>query len=99
MSLKGLILPAVSAPQHCTKVLRRFAYPPLPGPTRDCAVNPAGGRMRQQADDFSDHYEALQLSPNADSETVDRVYRILAKRYHPDNQQTGDAARFGMIAD
>ena len=55
--------------------------------------------MRQQADDFSDHYEALQLSPNADSETVDRVYRILAKRYHPDNQQTGDAAKFGMIAD
>ena len=55
--------------------------------------------MRQTADGSSDHYEALQLSPNADSETVDRVYRILAKRYHPDNQQTGDATKFGMIAD
>jgi len=55
--------------------------------------------MRQTADGSSDHYEALQLSPNADSETVDRVYRILAKRYHPDNPQTGDATKFGMIAD
>ena len=54
--------------------------------------------MKQDADGFSDHYEALQLSPNADSETVDRVYRILAKRYHPDNQETGDAAKFGTIA-
>jgi hypothetical protein len=54
--------------------------------------------MKQEADGFSDYYEALQLSPNADSETVDRVYRILAKRYHPDNQQTGDAAKFGRIA-
>ena len=29
---------------------------------------------------------------------MDRVYRILAKRYHPDNQQTGGAAKFGRIA-
>jgi curved DNA-binding protein len=54
--------------------------------------------MKQPSDGFSDHYETLQLSPNADSETVDRVYRILAKRYHPDNQQTGDAAKFAPIA-
>ena len=55
--------------------------------------------MKQSSDGFSDHYEALQLSSNADSETVDRVYRILAKRYHPDNQQTGDAEKFARIAD
>jgi len=55
--------------------------------------------MQQRADGFSDHYEALQLSPNADSETIGRVYRILAKRYHPDNQQTGDSAKFATIAE
>src|SRR5436190_17863011 len=55
--------------------------------------------MQQRADGFSDHYEALQLSPNADSETISRVYRILAKRYHPDNQQTGDSAKFATIAE
>jgi curved DNA-binding protein len=46
---------------------------------------------------FVDHYEVLQLSPNATAETVERVYRILAKRYHPDNQETGDAAQFQAI--
>jgi curved DNA-binding protein CbpA len=55
--------------------------------------------MKQPTDGFSDHYEALQLSRNADRETVDRVYRILAKRYHPDNQETGDASKFAMIAE
>ncbi len=47
---------------------------------------------------FEDLYESLQLSPNADIETVERVYRILAKRYHPDNLETGDLERFGEIS-
>src|ERR1700691_3278176 len=38
---------------------------------------------------FVDLYEALQISPNADPETIHRVYRILAQRFHPDNQETG----------
>jgi curved DNA-binding protein len=48
---------------------------------------------------FHDYYEALQLSPNADAETISRVYRILAKRYHPDNPDTGNAEKFATIAD
>ncbi len=43
---------------------------------------------------FVDYYEVLQLSPNASAETVERVYRLLAKRYHPDNQDTGDVEKF-----
>jgi len=46
---------------------------------------------------FIDHYEVLQLSPNATAETVERVYRFLAKRYHPDNQDTGDVEQFSAI--
>lgn len=46
---------------------------------------------------FIDHYETLQLSPNASGETVERVYRLLAKRYHPDNQDTGDAQKFSEV--
>jgi hypothetical protein len=46
---------------------------------------------------FVDFYEVLQLSPNANSETVERVYRLLAKRYHPDNQATGDANVFAQV--
>ena len=39
---------------------------------------------------FVDYYEILQISPNADPETIHRIYRILAQRFHPDNQQTGN---------
>lgn len=46
---------------------------------------------------FPDYYDALQLSPSADHDTVDRVFRHLAKRYHPDNTESGDAERFSRI--
>jgi curved DNA-binding protein CbpA len=46
---------------------------------------------------FSDYYENLQISPNADMEMVERVFRMLAKRYHPDNIQTGDAEKFNIL--
>ena len=47
---------------------------------------------------FVDYYEILQLSPNATADTVERVYRILAKRYHPDNQETGDGIQFAELS-
>lgn len=50
-------------------------------------------------DDTHDYYEVLQVSPHADSETIDRVFRHLAKRYHPDNQETGDAERFNLLVE
>jgi curved DNA-binding protein len=46
---------------------------------------------------FTDHYEVLQLSPNATADTIERVYRMLAKRYHPDNLETGDSNKFNEI--
>lgn len=46
---------------------------------------------------FVDYYEILQLSPKATAEMIERVYRILAKRYHPDNQDTGDAVAFSDV--
>jgi curved DNA-binding protein len=44
-----------------------------------------------------DYYEDLQVSPNADLETIERVYRLLAKRYHPDNSSTGNSEKFSII--
>lgn len=49
------------------------------------------------ANDPNDYYETLQISPNADPETIHRVYRILAQRFHPDNQETGEALRFRSV--
>jgi curved DNA-binding protein len=45
----------------------------------------------------TDYYELLQISPNAEPDTIQRVYRLLAQRYHPDNQETGNAAKFRLI--
>ncbi len=47
--------------------------------------------------DFIDYYELLQISPNAEVETINRVYKMLATRYHPDNTETGDLARFLLL--
>ena len=44
-----------------------------------------------------DLYEVLQVSDTAEPETISRVYRIFAQRYHPDNQETGNEARFREI--
>src|SRR6185295_7732701 len=44
-----------------------------------------------------DYYDVLQVSTNADPETINRVFRLLAQRFHPDNQQTGDEERFRTI--
>jgi curved DNA-binding protein CbpA len=46
---------------------------------------------------FNNYYEDLQVSVNADIETIERVYRLLAKRYHPDNNGTGNAEKFNII--
>jgi curved DNA-binding protein CbpA len=45
-------------------------------------------------DDFIDFYEAMQISPNAEPETVHRVYKLLAARLHPDNPETGNLDAF-----
>jgi len=46
---------------------------------------------------FVDYYELLQISPNAEPETVHRVFKMLAQRYHPDNPETGDTTRFLLL--
>ena len=55
------------------------------------------GASMRTADDFIDYYEVLQISPKADLETIQRVFRMQAARYHPDNKQSGDAERFLLL--
>jgi hypothetical protein len=56
------------------------------------------GASLRAPDDFIDYYEVLQISPKADVETIHRVFRMQAARYHPDNKQTGNAERFMMLS-
>jgi hypothetical protein len=44
-----------------------------------------------------DYYEFLQISPNADADTIHRVYRFLAARLHPDNVESGHAQNFQLL--
>jgi len=46
---------------------------------------------------FVDYYELMQISQNAEIETIQRVYRMLAARYHPDNPESGDAEKFLLL--
>ena len=46
---------------------------------------------------FVDDYEMLRVSPGAEIESIQRVHRALAARYHPDNLETGDLERFLLV--
>ncbi len=45
------------------------------------------------------YYDLFQINPRAELETIERVYRLLAARYHPDNQNTGDPERFLLLSE
>jgi curved DNA-binding protein CbpA len=47
----------------------------------------------------TNYYDLLQIHPKAELDTIHRVYRLFAARYHPDNQSTGDGERFAKISE
>ena len=46
---------------------------------------------------FVDYYELLQVSPNADEDTIQRVFRHLAKKHHPDASDERDPEHFNRL--
>ncbi len=46
---------------------------------------------------FCDYYELLQVSPNADPDTIRRVFKHLAKKCHPDLNNGGDSELFRQL--
>ena len=48
--------------------------------------------------EIPDYYELLEISPQATQETIHRVYRYLAARYHPDSAGTGDLDMFAQLS-
>jgi len=75
----------------------RYCQQRLAGYVLGLELEKRGAQMRT-ADDFIDYYEVLQISPKADVETIHRVFRMQAARYHPDNKQTGNEERFKMLS-
>lgn len=66
-------------------------------PEGDLKLSQRGDVMNEKR--FIDFYEILQVSPNADPDTIEGIFRLLAKHYHPDNAQTGDADRFSVLVE
>lgn len=59
---------------------------------------PHSGQAKNMFDSrVKDLYEVLQISPRADEDTIQRVFRHLAKRFHPDNTESGNADRFNEV--
>jgi hypothetical protein len=52
------------------------------------------GFQRHSVADDSDYYEVLQINPKADIDTIHRVFRLMAMRFHPDNPETGNIETF-----
>jgi curved DNA-binding protein len=50
-------------------------------------------------DKSTDYYEVLQVNPSADLDTIHRVYRLLAQRFHPDNRESGNDGRFRELSE
>ena len=46
-----------------------------------------------------DHYEVLRVSPRADDDTIERVYRTLADRFRPENRATGDPEAYLRVTE
>jgi hypothetical protein len=67
------------------------------GPFRRLKPVQSGVLMAEK--EFIDYYELLQLSPNADTDTIDRIFRHLAKKTHPDSTEFPDNDRFQLIVE
>lgn len=49
--------------------------------------------------EFVDFYELLEVSPKASRETIERVFRYLAKRCHPDSSDQADVRHFTLLVE
>jgi hypothetical protein len=55
--------------------------------------------MASMSEQFVDYYELLQLHHNADTETIERIFRHLAKKFHPDNAESADSVKFQQVVE
>ncbi len=69
---------------------QKAANPKDDGPSKKESVN---------LQSVEDYYELMQLHAKADPETIHRIYRLMAQRYHPDNKDSGNTTIFREITE
>jgi len=50
-----------------------------------------------EANSFVDYYKIMGVRPSVSAEDLGKRFHRLAKRFHPDNPQTGDRDRFDLL--
>lgn len=53
----------------------------------------AAAERSEYAYDMIDHYRVLEVQPTASPEVIEKAYRALCLKYHPDRQPPGDHER------
>jgi DnaJ domain len=64
---------------------------------QDSAGDPKTASAATVNGSLPDYYEVLQISASADTEMIQRVFRLLAQRYHPDNNESGNDEIFRSV--
>ena len=52
-----------------------------------------------EANSFVDYYKIMGVRPDVNPDDLNRRFHRLAKRYHPDNPQTGNRDRFDLLVE
>lgn len=52
-----------------------------------------------EASSFVDYYKIMGIRPDISRDDLERRFHRLAKRYHPDNPQTGNRERFDILVE
>jgi hypothetical protein len=77
------------------------AQPPFPSrpprPGQQAPPPPPPPRSRQEQSRSPNLYDVLEVSPAASPETITAAWRSLSRRFHPDNQLTGNSERMKAI--
>jgi curved DNA-binding protein CbpA/MinD-like ATPase involved in chromosome partitioning or flagellar assembly len=79
------------------RALATLSWYDSPGEQKRDGLPPDIAAMMSGNASVADHYEILRIDPQAERETIERVYQAFAARYHPDNLLTGDAKTFQRI--
>ena len=87
---KASLLRGYCTVRHCTPRDTTYSI----GLEFDEATRPS---MTVASGSDADYYEFLQISPRAEAATIQRVYRFMASRFHPDHPATGDSEKFLLL--